>query len=87
MFVRREGHLGCGRGKGDKQEDGSFRNLGFVAAGSSSLIGFSPNRQPWTIDLRERLLWAFWGFILQNLPKNLCRLLVLVPTCTVLWIL
>lgn len=61
--------------------------LGFVAAGSSSLIGFSPNHQPWTIDLRERLLWAFWGFILWNLPKNLCRLLVLVPTCTVLWIL
>lgn len=41
-------------------------------------------RSPALNERSERLLRAFRGFAQQTLPKNLCPLRILVPTCTVL---
>lgn len=60
--------------------------LAFVAAGSTLTIRFSPNCQPWMLDLKD-YSGHFGRYVLQNLPKNLCPILILVPTSTVLWTL
>lgn len=75
-----------GRRKRNRKTDLSGAPLGFCGCWFHFLDEYFP-KSPASDDGSERPLSAFWGVFLQNLPKNLYPLLLLVLPPTVLWIL